>query len=94
MIMIIIITIIIRCSSSTTVSVHMNDQQSWKNGWYTLSDLREKETTFPQRNVDPSHVVRSLARSPNIALMGAGKDYGKIENLCFLLNYVMLHFLF
>ena len=59
---------------------------SWKNDWYTLSNLGEKETPFPQRNVDLSHVVRNLDRSPNIDLMGVGKDYmyGKIESLCFL----------
>ena len=34
------------------------------------------------------------ARSPNIDLIGVGKDYGKSENLFFLLNYVMPHFLF
>ena len=51
-----------------------------KNSWDTLSDLGEKETPFPRRNVDPSYVVRSLARSPNIDFMGAGKDYGKSEN--------------
>ena len=51
-----------------------------KNDWDTLSDLGEKETHFPRRNVDMSHVVRSLARSPNIDLMGAGKDYGKSQN--------------
>ena len=47
----------------------------------TLSDLEEKETPFPQRIVDPSHVVRSLARSPNIDLIGGGKDYSKSKNL-------------
>ena len=46
----------------------------------TLSDLGEKETPFPRRNVDLSYVVRNLARSPNIDLMGTGKDYGKSEN--------------
>ena len=51
-----------------------------KNDWYTLSDLGEKETHFPKCNVDLSHVVWSLASSPNIDLMGAGKDYGKSEN--------------
>ena len=51
-----------------------------KNGWDTLSDLGEEETLFPWHNVDPSHVVRNLARSPNIGLMGAGKDYGKSKN--------------
>ena len=66
-----------------------------KNGWHTLSDLGEKETPFPPAFiVDTSYVVRSLARSPNIDLMGTGKDYGKSENLCFLLNNVMPHFLF
>ena len=43
--------------------------------WYTLSDLGEKNP-FPWPNVDPSRVVKSLARSPNIDLMGVGKDYG------------------
>ena len=53
-----------------------------KTDWDTLSDLGEKETPFPAGNVDPCHVVkRSLARSPNIDLMVAGKDYGKSENL-------------
>ena len=64
-----------------------------KNGWHTLSDLGEKETPFPQCNVDPSHVVRNHARSPNIDLMGSGKDNGKSENLCFVLHNVMPHFL-
>ena len=59
---------------------HTAQLQSWKNGWYTLSDLGEKETPFPRRDVDPSHVIRSVARSPNIDLMGAGKDYGKSES--------------
>ena len=65
-----------------------------EEGWHTLSDLGEKETRFPQRNADASHVVGSLARSPNIDLMGAGKDYGKSKNICFLLNNVMPYFLF
>ena len=75
---------------SSVVFIVKEDLQSWKNGWYTLSDLGEKEIPFLPRNVDPSHVVRSLAGSPNIDLVGAGKDYGKIENLYF----AMLHFLF
>ena len=57
-----------------------SDTPGKKNGWDTLSDLGEKETPLPQCNVDSSHVVRSLARSPNIDLLGAGKDYGKSEN--------------
>ena len=37
-----------------------------KNNWDTLSDLEEKETPFPQRNVDPTHVIRSFAISPTL----------------------------
>ena len=43
-----------------------------KKRWHSLSDLEEKGTPFPQRIVDPSHAVRSLARSLTIDLMGGG----------------------
>ena len=59
--------------------------------------FRRKRTPLPpppHRNVDPNHVVRSLAGSPKHWLMRSGKDYDKSENLCFLLNNVMPHFLF
>ena len=69
-------------------SVGSFNLQSWKKMIGILSDLGE-ETPFPWCNVDPSHIVRSLARSLNIDLMGAGKGYGKKwELLCFLLNNV------
>ena len=51
-----------------------------KKSWDTLSDLGENGTPLPRRSVVPSRVVRSLARSPNIDLIGAGMDYGKSEN--------------
>ena len=65
-----------------------------KNCWHTSSDLGEKMTPLPQSNVDPSHVVRSQCQIPQHWLMGAGKEYDKGEDLCFLLNNVMPHFLF
>ena len=52
---------------------HMGIYNPGKNGWYTLSDLGEKGTPFPQHIVDLSHGVRILARSPNIDLMGLGR---------------------
>ena len=63
-----------------------------KNGWYTLSDLGKKETSFPWRNVDLSHVVRSLARPPNIDLMGLGRIMVKVRTP--LLSIKQCHALF
>ena len=54
----------------------------------THFDLGDKVTLFPQCNVDPSH--GSLLKH---SLIGWG-NYDKSENLCFLLNNVMPHFLF
>ena len=73
----------------TKVRLSICSYNNWKRSWHTFSDWREKITPFPQHNVNPSNVVRSLVRSPNIDLMGTGKDYDKRENLCFLSNNVL-----
>ena len=65
-----------------------------KNGWHNLSDLGEGETPFPNAMLIRAMLSEAFARSSNIDLIRAGKDYGKRENRCFLLNSVMLLFLF
>ena len=56
-----------------------------RKSWHTLSEKEEKWPLFPQCNVDPSQVVRTLAGSPN-EFDGVGTDNDKSENLLFVVN--------
>ena len=49
----------------------------------TLFDWGEKVTPLPQRNVDPSHVVKSLASSPSIGWWVQGKIMMKTRTSAF-----------
>ena len=65
-----------------------------KKCWYILPDSREKWPPFPQFNVDWSHVVRSQSQDLKHWQIGAGKDYVKRNNLCFLFEQCHASFLF
>ena len=63
------------------------DLQSWKSGWYTLSDLGEKETPFPPTQCWSESCCQQPCQIPQHWFDGGWEGlWRKWEPLCFLLN--------
>ena len=57
--------------------------QSWKNGWYTLSDLGGKETPFPNSMLIQVMLSEALPDPPALIWWGRGRIMVKLRTSAF-----------